>query len=245
MPERYDQLGIGYSRRRRPDNRIFHRINVALGSANSILNVGAGTGSYEPIHIPTVAVEPSFEMIRQRRNRLNVVQGVAEALPFADGYFDVSLAVLTVHHWSDYREGLSECSRVTRRRVVILTWDPATTGFWLTQDYFREIIEVDRRIFPSMETFRNCFGKISVSKVLIPADCVDGFLGAYWQRPTAYLDDTVRSGMSSFSRVQAPDDGFKRLQADLDTGVWRRRHRDLLYRTSLDLGYRLVTTELT
>lgn len=95
-----------------------------------------------------------------------------------------------------------------------------------------------------METFRNCFGKISVSKVLIPADCVDGFLGTYWQRPTAYLDDNVRPGMSSFSRVQAPDDGFKRLQADLDTGVWPRRHRDLLYRTSLDLGYRRVTAEL-
>lgn len=93
MPERYDQLGIGYSRRRRPDKRIFHRIMVALGSANSILNVGAGTGSYEPIRIQTVAVEPSFEMIRQRRNRLNVVQGVAEAFPFADGYFDVSLEV--------------------------------------------------------------------------------------------------------------------------------------------------------
>lgn len=244
VPERYDTIGIGYSNLRRPDPRIARQILTALSVSASVVNVGAGTGSYEPMGIPTVAVEPSFEMIQQRRNRANALQGAAEALPFADASFDASLAVLTIHHWSDLGQGLQECARSARRTVAILTWDPASPGFWLTQDYFPEILAFDRGIFPSMDEIRNCLGRVTVTDVPIPADCVDGFLGAYWRRPAAYLDEKIRAGMSSFSRVPTSADRLEQLRVDLQSGAWQRAHRDALACDSLDLGYKLVTAEL-
>jgi SAM-dependent methyltransferase len=242
--ERYDKIGIGYSAQRRPDHRIARHISEAIGEARSMLNVGAGTGSYEPIHVPTVAVEPSFEMIQQRRNRSNVVQGTAEALPFRDGAFDSSLAVLTIHHWSNLALGLRECARTSREKVAILTWDPESPGFWLTQEYFPELLELDRSIFPSMKQLRQCLGSINVKPVPVPADCIDGFLGAYWRRPEAYLQDAVRSGMSSFSQIPTSSDRLERLQQDLVSGIWHRTHGKLLAQESYDLGYRLVTAVL-
>ncbi len=239
--EHYDKIGDGYSSQRRPDQRIFHFIREALGDTRSILNVGAGTGSYEPTDVPTVAVEPSFQMIRQRANRSNVIQGRAESLPFKDASFDATLAVLTIHHWSDIRQGLDECARSSRRRIVILTWDPASPGFWLTQDYFPELLEFDRRIFPTMEELREHLGKIAVTNVPIPADCIDGFLGAYWRRPDAYFNDRIRSGMSTFSRLSSVTDRLEQLQDDLMSGAWHRTHGKLLSRGELDIGYRLVT----
>ena len=239
--ERYDKIGVGYSSQRKPDRRIFRHIFESLGNSSSILNVGAGTGSYEPTHVPTVAVEPSFQMIQQRRKKSNVVRGAAEALPFKDASFDSSLAVLTIHHWSDLRQGLQECARSAKRLVSILTWDPASPGFWLTQDYFPEILELDRSIFPTMEELRTCLGQITVRDVPIPADCIDGFLGAYWQRPEAYLQDNVRSGMSTFSRIPTHADRLEQLRRDLKSGAWHRVHAGLLAQESLSLGYKLVT----
>jgi ubiquinone/menaquinone biosynthesis C-methylase UbiE len=239
--DRYDKIGVGYSDQRQPDQRIFRYLHEALGNAESILNVGAGTGSYEPTHVPTAAVEPSYKMIQQRRNRINVVQGVAEALPFRDASFDSSLAVLTIHHWSDLDQGLQECARSSKRAVTILTWDPDSPGFWLTQDYFPELLEVDRSIFPRMEELRSCLGSLTVTTVPIPADCVDGFLGAYWRRPEAYLQEQVRSGMSSFTRIQSFHDRLEQLRSDLESGAWHRAHGNLLAQEHIDLGYKLVT----
>ena len=240
----YDKMGVGYSRQRRPDQRIFQYIQAALTNARSILNVGAGTGSYEPDNVPTMAVEPSYEMIRQRRNKNNVIQGNAEALPFKDASFDATLAILTIHHWADLNQGLQECARTSRRTVTILTWDPDSLGFWLTQDYFPEILEFDRKLFPTMEELRNQLGPIAIQDIPVPADCVDGFLGAYWQRPKAYLQERVRSGISSFSRIPAPAERLEMIQRDLASGAWYKAHGKLLAQESLNLGYKLVTSEV-
>jgi SAM-dependent methyltransferase len=168
-----------------------------------------------------------------------VVRASASALPFRDGAFEASLAVLTIHHWPDRSAGLRELRRAARQRTVILTWDPAHEGFWLT-DYFPEILEIDRRIFPSLEEIRGRLGRMTVLDVPIPHDCVDGFLGVYWRRPRAYSSASVRSAISTFSKLGDVARGLARLEADLDSGEWNRRYGEVVSRRTLDLGYRLV-----
>jgi SAM-dependent methyltransferase len=179
-------------------------------------------------------------MIRQRHPRAApVVRAAAGDLPFADGAADAALAVLTVHHWPDRARGLAELARVARRCVVILTWDPGTYGFWLVEDYFPEIVAVDREIFPTLADFTAALGPVEVRPLPIPHDCCDGFLGAYWRRPRAYLDAGVRLAISTFSKIDVAP-GLARLRADLESGNWQRRHGAVLEATELDLGYRLV-----
>jgi hypothetical protein len=241
---RYDQIGKTYAGRRRPDPRIANIIKSALGSATSVVNIGAGTGSYEPADCAVIAVEPSRVMIAQRPpGSAPVVQAVAESLPFADNRFDASLAILTVHHWENQGKGLSEMRRVARRQVV-LTWDPDHPKFWLVHDYFPEILEMDRHIFPSLELFKEVFGKVEVHEVPIPHDCVDGFLGAYWRRPAAYLDTTVRASISGFARLQDVEPGIERLRSDIESGNWQRKNADLLGLEVCDIGYRLIMSQV-
>ncbi|HEY1308031.1 MAG TPA: class I SAM-dependent methyltransferase [Vicinamibacterales bacterium] len=243
MTELYDSIGPGYSRYRRPDRRIERAILGALDGCGSVVNVGAGTGSYEPRDRFVVAVEPSAVMIHQRAPRsAPAVQASATALPFLDGAFDASIAVLTVHHWADWRAGIRELARSARRRVAILTWDPSAAGFWLVNDYFPEILDTDRRSFPAMADLARELGRIRVESIPIPHDCSDGFLGAYWRRPHAYLDQSVRSAISAFSKIANQEPGLARLRRELQTGAWLRRNAALLTHESLDLGYRLVTT---
>jgi len=183
-----------------------------------VLNVGAGAGSYEPTDRRVIAVEPSWVMLSQRPpGAAPAVQSRAEALPFRDQAFDATTAVLTLHHWSDRAAGLAECARVTRQRVVLLTWDPAVDAFWLTQDYFPEFVEADRKAFPAMAEYARSFGpgaRVEIKPVPIPRDCIDGFLGAYWARPAAYLDAEVRAGISSFARPDL-EAGLERCLGDL------------------------------
>jgi SAM-dependent methyltransferase len=180
MPQLYDTIGVGYGRYRRPDPRIAAAIMCALGELAPIVNVGAGTGSYEPSDRLVVAVEPSMAMIRQRQARIiPVVQASAMHLPFRDAAFAAALAVLTIHHWPDRVHGLAELARVARHRLVIITYDPAATGFWLVEDYFPAIGEIDRQILPSLEEFRRAVGPVDIRPLPIPHDCTDGFLGAY------------------------------------------------------------------
>jgi len=184
--------------------------------------------------------EPSLEMIRQRRtNAAQVIQGRAEELPFADGSFDASMAVLTVHHWSDQGQGLRELRRVTRGPVVILTYDPAFRGFWLG-DYIPELIALDEAQMPALNLYEQWLGPVTIAPVPIPHDCSDGFLCAYWRRPEAYLDPRVRSAISSFWKVGDVSLGMERLERELRTGEWRERYGNLLTLDALDLGYRLV-----
>ena len=147
--------------------------------------------------------------------------------------------MLTVHHWPDRARGLVEMARVARERVVILTWDPASRGFWLVDDYFPRLVAVDRTIFPSVAELRRALGRVEIRTLPIPHDCTDGFLGAYWRRPQAYLDGGVRGAISTFAKIDAAE-GLARLEADLADGTWQRRHGRLLEASEADLGYRLV-----
>ena len=236
----YDAIGHGYRRRRRADPRVAARIHAALGDARAILNVGAGAGAYEPRERRVVAVEPSSVMIGQRApGSAPVIRSCAEALPFADGAFDATLAVLTIHHWPDVARGLAEMRRVARDRVVLLGFDPDFDGFWLN-DYFPGIRAVDRASMPPITRVCGMLGAARSIEVPIPHDCVDGFLGAYWRRPEAYLEPDVRAAISVFSMIEGLDAGVARLRADLASGAWRARHGALLDRAQLDLGYRLI-----
>ena len=240
MAALYDTIGCGYAGIRKPDPRITKAIRRALGGAGSVVNVGAGAGSYEPPEPFVVAVEPSMTMIAQRpAQSASVVQATAMWLPFMDDSFDAALAVLTVHHWPNRALGLSELRRVARRHVVVLTWDPATPGFWLT-DYFPKILEIDRPLFPALSEFEHVFGRVTVETIPIPHDCTDGFLGANWRRPAAYLDARVRAAVSTFSKLSDIEPRLERLRADLDSGEWQRKYGALLAESELDLGYRLV-----
>ncbi|HWB30421.1 MAG TPA: class I SAM-dependent methyltransferase [Vicinamibacterales bacterium] len=241
MTELYDTIGRGYRRHRQPDPRIARAIADALDGIDAVVNVGAGAGSYEPRDRLVIAVEPSMTMIRQRAPMsAGVVQATADALPFPDATFGAALAILTLHHWSDWRRGLREMARVARDRTILLTWDPSAAGFWLVEDYFPDILSLDRQIFPSLDAIARELGPLAVSSIPIPGDCIDGFLGAYWKRPHAYLDASVRGAISSFSRVPNVEDGVERLERDLQSGAWHRTHGAMLANETLDLGYRLV-----
>lgn len=242
----YDRIGQGYTSRRRPDPRIAAAILGALANARSVLNVGAGAGAYEPSGRFVVAVEPSWHMIQQRaRGASPAVQASAEALPFKAKTFDAALAVLTLHHWSDWRSGLREMRR-TATRLVLFMFDPAVVArrFWLTEVYFPEIAELDRGRSPSVAEVAAELDPCRVEPIAIPHDCVDGFLAAYWRRPEAYLDPAVRAGMSGFARLDEAvvARGVARLAADLASGAWESRFGGLRSRNTLDTGYRLVVT---
>jgi SAM-dependent methyltransferase len=244
VPQLYDRIGAGYNAHRRPDPRIGAAILHALGPVGSVVNVGAGAGSYEPTDRPVVAVEPSPTMIRQRPpGSAPVVQASATALPFRDGAFDAALAVLTVHHWPDRARGLGELQRVAGDRAVILTWEPDAARFWLVDDYFPALAALDRPIFDTLDDLRRILGPVEIQPLPIPHDCADGFLGAYWRRPHAYLDPAVRGAISTFSKIGDVEPGLVRLRRDLEDGTWTRRYGHLATRSELDLGYRLVIAQ--
>jgi SAM-dependent methyltransferase len=248
----YDRIGRSYSATRRADPRLEAAIWEALGDATSVVNVGAGTGAYEPADREVVAVEPSPVMIAQRAaGSAAVIEARAERLPFADGAFEAAMAVLSDHHWRDRRQGLAELARVARRRVVLFNADPAENGrFWMTTEYlpaFAELIDPRYRVPGAWEReLREIFGQVRVVAVPIPHDCSDGFYGAFWRRPGAFLDPEVRAGISVFAQLHADDveRGLRALSTDLQTGAWNRRHQDLLAREQLHLGYYVVVAEL-
>jgi SAM-dependent methyltransferase len=241
----YDQIGRQYTSTRRPDPRIAAAIVNALGDARSVVNVGAGAGAYEPAGRWLVAVDPSWQMIRQRaRSAAPVVQASAEALPFASRTFDAALAVLTLHHWADWRCGLDEMKRVANR-LVLFTFEPREMdSFWLTESYFPEIVGLVQRQCPSVDDIVEYLGDCSVNHVAIPHDCVDGFLAAFWRRPAAYLDPCVRVGMSGFALLDQDvvDRGVARLKSDLESGEWERHFGHIRSLEALDVCYRLLVT---
>jgi SAM-dependent methyltransferase len=240
----YDEIGRTYTRTRATDPRIAAAIWDGLGDARTVVNVGAGTGNYEPPDRDVTAVEPSEVMIAQRApGAAPVVQASADALPFEDGAFDAAMAVLTLHHWGDWRAGIEEMRRVARR-LVVLSWDPSfARRLWITAEYF-PFAGDEESTFPSLADQAAAVRATRVTTVLIPHDCEDGFYGAYWRRPEAYLDPEARAGISVLA-ARDPDElapGLERLRADLASGAWAERHADLLARDELDLGYRLLVT---
>ncbi|OLZ68868.1 SAM-dependent methyltransferase [Streptomyces sp. IMTB 2501] len=242
----YDSLGTTYARTRQPDPRIAAQIRAALGTATDVINVGAGTGSYEPPQT-TLSVEPSEVMIAQRPpGSAPAVQAVAEHLPLVDDAADAVMALLTVHHWSDLAAGIGELRRVARRRIVILTWDQEIfrERFWLVRDYLPEAAAFDdTRAIPT-DQLADLLGGARQEPVPVPHDCLDGFGAAYWRRPRAYLDPQVRAGISMLAQngedTLAP--GLTRLADDLATGRWHTRHAELLTLDTIDVGYRLLVS---
>ena len=239
----YDRIGLAYARRRQSDPRIAAQILAALGNAESVVDVGAGTGSYEPADRWVVAVEPSTVMISQRAaGSAPVVRAVAEDLPFVDGAFDAGVALLTVHHWPDRVRGLAELVRVSRRQVVF-TFDPNVHyDFSLLDEYFPAAMENERHRVPSIDEVAAAINATRVEVVPVHHDCSDGFGWAYWRRPEAYLDPEVRACISMLARLDPSDvePGVERLRRDLESGAWHARHADLLEREWVDGGYRLV-----
>jgi SAM-dependent methyltransferase len=244
-PALYDQIGATYTATRRPDPRIAAAIMRALGRAATVVNVGSGAGAYEPTDRPVVTVEPSSHMIGQRPTGItSVIQASAEALPFRDDSFDAALALLTLHHWTDWRRGLDELRRVAAR-LVIFTFEPGEVGnFWLTNAYFPEFVDLDRGRCPSVADLVHHLGDCRVDRIAIPHDCADGFLAAYWRRPEAYLDPQVRAGMSGFALLDqhVVTRGVARLKADLESGAWEQRFGNLRRLDALDVCYRLLVT---
>lgn len=244
----YDRIGRGYAKTRQADPRIAARIELALGDARTVLNVGAGTGSYEPAGREVTAVEPSAEMIAQRSpGGAPVVQASAESLPFDDDSFDAALAVLTAHHWADLDAGLGEMHRVARERSVIVTFDSeALEDLWITADYFSEMLALKR---PSGASSRDLLEKLpgaTSSPIPVPQDCTDHFFAALWARPELLFDEEIVRPMWVWQSIseESRRAGRERLATDLKSGAWEERYGYLRAREELDVGLRLVVSEL-
>jgi SAM-dependent methyltransferase len=243
----YDTIGATYTTTRRPDPRIAAQIHLALGDAETVINVGAGTGSYEPPQT-VLAVEPSAVMIAQRPvGTAPAIQAAAESIPLCDDAADAVMALLTVHHWTDLEAGVAEMRRIARRRIVVLSWDQSVTReTWLLSEYLPEAAALDDARAIPVEHLARLLGATRIEPVPIPHDCTDGFAVAYWRRPEAYLDPVVRAGISMLAQTgeEAIAPGLSRLADDLSTGRWHDRHADLLTLEETDVGYRLLVAEL-
>jgi SAM-dependent methyltransferase len=238
--ELYDTIGRSYAATRRADPRIAAAIHDALGDARTVLNVGAGTGAYEPPGREVTAVEPSA--IMRARRATPAIDAHAEALPFPDGAFDASMAVLSDHHWTDRPKGLRELRRVARRSVVF-TFDASWFGrSWVARDYLPEIGTLAGL---TLDAIAEHLGATEIRHVPVPHDCHDGFLHSYWRRPEAYLDPVVRANISVFPLIgeEATARFVQALRHDLETGAWHERNAGLLELDELDLGYRLLVAE--
>jgi SAM-dependent methyltransferase len=243
----YDEIGRGYREIRRPDPRLAAAIDRELGDARSVVNVGAGAGSYEPGDRDVLAVEPSAVMLAQRPpGAAPAIRARAEALPLAGDSFDAALAVLTIQHWSDVERGIAELCRVARRRVVVVTMDVGVLAeLWLVREYVPETLAAHAAAFPSIERLVRLLANARVTALPVPRDCSDGFMAAYWGRPEAYLDPRVRAATSPWHEL--PGDVVERavaaLRADLESGRWDTRHGALRRSAALDVGLRLVAAD--
>jgi SAM-dependent methyltransferase len=248
MPTRYDAIGGEYAVTRREDPRLAALIREALGDATTVVNVGAGAGSYEPKDRQVVAVEPSEVMIAQRPpRRARAIRSGAYPLPFTDGSFDAAMAILTIHHWDEDQErGVKELRRVATGPVVILTYDvDVAAQMWLIADYFPEVAELDRQVFPSIEALAGWLGgEVDVQEVPIPRDTPDWHLGSFWAHPERVLDARARSATSGFARMPAAVVARieQAVERDLSDGSWDSRHGRLRDLDEYDVGMRLVVS---
>lgn len=243
----YEATGSGYAVRRRADPRIQSLVHAELGRARSVVNVGAGAGSYEPEALAVTAVEPSAVMRSQRRRGgPPVIDAVAEHLPFGDRSFDAAMAMVTVHQWSDVAQGLRELRRVSRGRVVVLTFDgEALDRFWLAR-YAPELIDAERRRYPGIDQICDVLGgAVQVTAVPIPIDCTDGFTEAYYARPELFLRPDVRAAQSAWGFVTraAEQRAVEELRRDLESGRWQELYGHVGNRSTYAGSLRLVVAE--
>jgi SAM-dependent methyltransferase len=247
----YDTIGQGYITHRRADPRWEALINEQLGDdgrGRLIVNVGAGTGNYEPRDHGVIAIEPSGVMVGQRpAGAAPVVRASGSALPLPSGCADVAMAILTLHHWDDWAAGLTELCRVAARRVVLTMDFELHSRFWLLEDYVPEVGETTRALGPSADEVAEAIGGGTSIPLLVPRDMQDGVLGAHWCRPEAYLDPGVRANCSGLALADPAvvARGVAALRADLSSGEWHRRHADLAELPAIDLGYRLVVADVS
>lgn len=240
----YGRIGTGYARIRQPDPRIAAQFHAALGDARTVLNVGAGAGSYEPTDRQVTAVEPSASMRAQRPAQLSeAVDATAETLPFEADSFDASMASVTIHQWPDFEAGLHGMRRVTTGPVVILTFDPTPPVKWWIDDYVPELLAVEAKRMPAIDRVAAAVGDITeVQTVFVPNDCIDGFGQAFYGRPERMLDPEVRRAMSAWSFLD--DEVVERfvtaLSADLESGTWDERYGAYRELDTFDVGMRLV-----
>jgi SAM-dependent methyltransferase len=242
----YDTIGLGYIAHRQADPRWEAVIDEQLGDGRVVVNVGAGTGNYEPENRAVIAVEPSRVMVEQRASgAAPAVRATGSALPLPSGCADVAMAILTVHHWDDWEAGLAELRRVAPRRVVLTMDFELHSRFWLLEDYVPEVGEHTRRQGPGHQAVATALGGGSSIPLLVPRDMVDGVLGAYWCRPEAYLEPAVRANCSGLALADPAvvARGVAALEEDLSSGTWQRRHADLADLPEIDLGYRLVVAD--
>jgi SAM-dependent methyltransferase len=246
--DRYETIGVGYAHTRREDPRIAARLREALGASRTVVNVGAGTGSYEPRDLYVLAVEPSDVMSAQRpTGRVPALRAHADCLPLRDSSVDAAMAVLSIHHWDEAQEkGVRELRRVAKDAVVILTCDPEVSGaMWLMADYLREIGELDRKIFPSMDRLSEWLGgKTTVEVVPIPRDTPDWMLMSFWAHPERVLDPDARRATSGFARMPKTvvDRVVNDVHRDLESGAWDERYGRLRTLSEYDAGLRLVVS---
>lgn len=242
----YERHGRTYAQHRRPDPRIAARIHAALGDARTVLNVGAGTGSYEPSDRQVLAVEPSATMRAQRPlDAAPAIDARAEALPFDDGAFDAAMACVTIHHWSPAEAGLAELRRVSRGPVVVFTFELESLPAWQLE-YLREGVERELPRFPAMDDIAAALGGgTSVERIPTPGDCTDGFFEAFWRRPERLLDPEVRSAQSVWALLEpgVEERIVDRLVVALESGAWDAEHGHLRERDSFDGALRLVVSE--
>ncbi len=246
----YDTIGRGYVAHRRPDPRwgavIAEHLSAGAAPGDLVVNVGAGSGSYEPTHCAVIAIEPSAVMVGQRpAGAAPAVRASASALPLPSGCADVALAILTVHHWDDPAKGLAELCRVAPRRVVLAIDFELHARFWLLEEYLPEVGDHTRRCGPAADEIAAAIGATMSVPLPVPREMEDGVLGAYWCRPEAYLDPAVRATASGLALADPAviARGMGLLEADLAGGAWHERHADLRARETVDLGYRLLVAD--
>lgn len=246
MQPTYDEIGAGYDVGRRADRRIQRRLLRAIGDAERVVDIGTGTGNYSPGDRFCVGVDPSGLMLerRKRTGHHRSVQATAEALPFASSTFDCALGVLTAHHWLDLQAGLEEMVRTSAKQVLFIR-EPfrSTADFWLLE-YFPSIMEIEEtKTYPTAEAVQQTLREAQVEDVAVSADCVDGFLGCYWNRPEAFLVPAVRRCISVFAFIGGDEErsGVERLTADLDSGRWDAEYGSLRTRIEYSVGHRLLT----
>ena len=242
----YEQRGHGYARNRRTDPRIAERIRAALGGARTVLNVGAGPGSYEPADRWVLAVEPSAAMRAQRpADAAPALDARAEALPFDDDSFDAAMACVTIHHWQPPADGLRELRRVARGPVVVLTFELEALPAW-QQEFLREGLVIERPRFPAVTDVAGWLGgRTRVERIPTPADCQDGFFEAFWNRPEALLDPQIRASQSMWTLLAegVEEQIVERLRTALESGAWDAEHGHLRTQESFDGALRLVISE--
>lgn len=244
----YDEIGVNYPDFRRAEPRIEARLWEALGDARSVVNIGAGTGSYEPRDRDVIAVEPSPLMIAKRpKGAAPALRGVAEALPLDDRSVDAAMATLTIHHWNDLEAGIAEMRRVARKRIVLLTIDAEKNSeIWTLAEYFPEAMALEEEVMPSIASLAASLPGATIEAVPMPRRCRDEFTSALWDRPELFLEAATLRASSLWHRLdpQVIERGQERLRADLESGRWDERHGHLRVLPELDIGLRLIRAEL-